>query len=295
MAIFLTEASKVVVQGMTGSEGMKHTQRMLRSGTRIVGGVNPRKAGTSVAFEGGVEVPVFGSVSAAVEATGADVSVVFVPARFTKDAVYEAIDARVPLVVVITEGVAVHDSASFHQYALDGGVTRLIGPNCPGLISPGRSNAGIIPADIAGPGPIGLVSKSGTLTYQMMYELRDLGFSSGVGIGGDPVIGTTHIDALAAFEADPDTKAIVMIGEIGGDAEERAAAFIKEHVTKPVVGYVAGFTAPEGKTMGHAGAIVSGSSGTAQAKQEALEAAGVKVGRTPSETANLMREIIAAL
>ena len=295
MAIFLTETSRVIVQGMTGSEGMKHTRRMLRSGTNIVGGVNPRKAGTSVGFDDGVDVPVFGSVADAVDATGADVSVIFVPAKFTKDAVYEAVDAKVPLVVVITEGVAVHDSADFYQHARNTGTTRLIGPNCPGLISPGRSNAGIIPADIAGAGPIGLVSKSGTLTYQMMYELRDIGFSSGVGIGGDPVIGTTHIDALAAFEADPETKAVVMIGEIGGDAEERAAAYIADHVTKPVVGYVAGFTAPEGKTMGHAGAIVSGSSGTAQAKKEALEAAGVKVGRTPSETARLMREIIASL
>jgi succinyl-CoA synthetase alpha subunit len=295
MAIFLTETSRVVVQGMTGSEGMKHTQRMLRSGTEIVGGVNPRKAGTTVAFEGGAEIPVFGSVSAAVDATAANVSVIFVPARFTKDAVYEAVDAKMPLVVVITEGVAVRDSANFYEYARSSGTTRLIGPNCPGLISPGKSNAGIIPADIAGAGPIGLVSKSGTLTYQMMYELRDIGFSSGVGIGGDPVIGTTHIDALAAFEADPETQAIVMIGEIGGDAEERAAAYIAEHVTKPVVGYVAGFTAPEGKTMGHAGAIVSGSSGTAQAKKEALEAAGVRVGKTPSETARLMREIIQGL
>jgi len=294
MAIFLTENSRVLVQGMTGSEGMKHTERMLRSGTKIVGGVNPRKAGTAVGFDG-VEVPVFGSVSSAVDATGADVSVVFVPARFTKDAVYEAIDAKTPLVVVITEGVAVHDSASWFQFAQNAGTTRIIGPNCPGLISPGKSNVGIIPADIAGAGPIGLVSKSGTLTYQMMYELRDIGFSSGVGIGGDPVIGTTHIDALAAFEADPETKAVVMIGEIGGDAEERAAAYIKEHVTKPVVGYVAGFTAPEGKTMGHAGAIVSGSAGTAQAKKEALEAAGVRVGRTPSETAQLMRQVIQSL
>jgi succinyl-CoA synthetase alpha subunit len=197
--------------------------------------------------------------------------------------------------VVITEGVPVHDTANFYEYAAASGTSRIIGPNCPGLISPGRSNAGIIPSNIAKHGPIGLVSKSGTLTYQMMYELRDIGFSTGVGIGGDPVIGTTHIDCLAAFEADPDTKAIVMIGEIGGDAEERAAAYIEGHVTKPVVGYVAGFTAPEGKTMGHAGAIVSGSSGTAAAKKEALEAAGVQVGKTPSETAQLMREIIAAL
>jgi len=292
MAIFLTEASKVIVQGMTGSEGTKHTTRMLASGTNVIGGVNPRKAGTSVEFPGGVQVPVFGSVADAMSATGADVSVIFVPPAHTKGAVVEAVDAGIPLVVIITEGVPVADTAEFFAYAQDKGV-RLIGPNCPGLISPGKSNVGIIPADITGPGRVGLVSKSGTLTYQMMYELRDFGFSSAVGIGGDPIIGTTHIDALAAFEADPETDVIVMIGEIGGDAEERAAAYIKEHVTKPVVGYVAGFTAPEGKTMGHAGAIVSGSSGTAQAKKEALEAAGVKVGKTPSETAALARELLA--
>jgi len=293
MAIFLTESSKVIVQGMTGSEGMKHTQRMLDSGTTIVGGVNPRKAGTDVAFAD-VSVPVFGTVSEAIDATGADVSVVFVPPAFTKDACIEAIDAGIGLLVVITEGVPVHDTAELRAHAEESGTTRIIGPNCPGLISPGRSNAGIIPADITKGGRVGLVSKSGTLTYQMMYELRDFGFSSAIGIGGDPIIGTTHIDALAAFEADPETDAIVMIGEIGGDAEERAAAYIKEHVTKPVVGYVAGFTAPEGKTMGHAGAIVSGSSGTAAAKKEALEAVGVKVGKTPSETADLMREILTA-
>ena len=290
MAIFLTENSKVIVQGMTGSEGMKHTTRMLASGTNIVGGVNPRKAGEVVTIDG-KEIPVFGSVAEAIEKTGADVSVLFVPPAFTKAAVIEAVDAGMPLAVVITEGVPVHDTAEFRAYAEARG-TRIIGPNCPGLISPGKSNAGIIPADITKAGRIGLVSKSGTLTYQMMYELRDFGFSSCVGIGGDPIIGTTHIDALAAFQEDPETDAIVMIGEIGGDAEERAAAYINDHVTKPVVGYVAGFTAPEGKTMGHAGAIVSGSSGTAQAKKEALEAVGVKVGKTPSETASLMREIL---
>jgi len=299
MAIFLTENSKVVVQGMTGGEGRKHTQRMLASGTQIVGGTNPKKAGQTVAFDGAdggsVEVPVFGTVKDAMDATGADVSVVFVPPAGTKAAVVEAVDAGMPLVIVITEGVPVKDTAEFFTYAQQSGTTRLIGPNCPGLISPGKANAGIIPADISGAGRVGLVSKSGTLTYQMMYELRDFGFSSAVGIGGDPIIGTTHIDALEAFENDPETDAIVMIGEIGGDAEERAAAYIKEHVTKPVVGYVAGFTAPEGKTMGHAGAIVSGSSGTAQAKKEALEAAGVKVGKTPSETAELMREIMKGL
>jgi succinyl-CoA synthetase alpha subunit len=291
MAIWLTKESKLIVQGMTGSEGRKHTQRMLASGSTIVGGVNPKKAGQQVEFDG-ANLPVFGSVAEAVKETGADVSVVFVPPPGVKSAVYEAVDAQVPLVVVITEGVPVHDTADFFQYAVNSGTTRLIGPNCPGLISPGQSNAGIIPADITKAGRIGLVSKSGTLTYQMMYELRDIGFSTAVGIGGDPVIGTTHIDALEAFEADPDTDAVVMIGEIGGDAEERAAAYIKEKVTKPVVGYVAGFTAPEGKTMGHAGAIVSGSSGTAQAKKEALEAVGVKVGKTPSETARLMRDIM---
>ena len=295
MAIFLDESSKVIVQGMTGSEGMKHTQRMLRSGTQIVAGVNPRKAGQSVGFEGGVTVPVYGSVAEAIKETGANVSVIFVPPAFAKSAVVEAIDAEIPLAVVITEGIAVKDTAEFYAYSRAKGTTRIVGPNCPGLISPGKSNAGIIPADIAGPGRIGLVSKSGTLTYQMMYELREFGFSSAVGIGGDPIIGTTHIDCLEAFEKDPETDAIVMIGEIGGDAEERAAAYIKEHVTKPVVGYVAGFTAPEGKTMGHAGAIVSGSAGTAAAKQEALEAAGVKVGKTPSATAALMREIMQGL
>jgi succinyl-CoA synthetase alpha subunit len=290
MAIFLNSDSRVVVQGMTGSEGRKHTQRMLTSGTAVVGGVTPRKGGQQVEFEQS-SVPVFNTVGEAVEATGANVTVIFVPAKFTKAAVIEAIEAGIGLAVVITEGVPVKDSAEFYTLAA-GSKTRLIGPNCPGLISPGQSNAGIIPADITQAGRIGLVSKSGTLTYQMMYELRDIGFSSAVGIGGDPVIGTTHIDCLQAFQEDPDTDAIVMIGEIGGDAEERAADFIKANVTKPVVGYVAGFTAPEGKTMGHAGAIVSGSSGTAAAKKEALEAAGVRVGKTPSETAALMRELM---
>jgi len=295
MSIFLNKDSKVIVQGITGGEGTKHTALMLKAGTQVVGGVNARKAGTTVTH-GDVELPVFGTVAEAVAETGADVSIVFVPPAFAKDAVVEAIEAAVPLVVVITEGIPVQDAAEFWALAKSkGGVTRIIGPNCPGIITPGESLVGITPASISGSGPIGLVSKSGTLTYQMMFELRDLGFSTAIGIGGDPVIGTTHIDALEAFEADPDTKAIVMIGEIGGDAEERAAEYIKAHVTKPVVGYVAGFTAPEGKTMGHAGAIVSGSAGTAQAKKEALEAAGVKVGKTPSETAALLREVYAAL
>ena len=303
MSIFLTETDRVIVQGMTGSEGRKHTTRMLSAGTKVVAGVNPRKAGTTVAFDvapigpgagevqaGTVEVPVYGTVAEAKEATGAEVSVVFVPPAFAKGAVVEAIDAGVRLLVVITEGIPVADATWMRAYAADHGV-QIIGPNCPGIISPARSNVGITPPDITGPGPLGLVSKSGTLTYQLMHELSDLGFTTCIGIGGDPVVGTTHIDALAAFEADPDTRLVVMIGEIGGDAEERAAAYIREHMTKPVVAYVAGFTAPEGRTMGHAGAIVSGSSGTAEAKKIALEAAGVRVGRTPSQTAEIAREL----
>ena len=303
MSIFLTENDRVIVQGMTGSEGRKHTTRMLSAGTKVVAGVNPRKAGTTVAFDvapigpgagevqaGTVEVPVYGTVAEAKEATGAEVSVVFVPPAFAKGAVVEAVDAGVRLLVVITEGIPVADATWMRAYAADHGV-QIIGPNCPGIISPARSNVGITPPDITGPGPLGLVSKSGTLTYQLMHELSDLGFTTCIGIGGDPVVGTTHIDALAAFEADPDTRLVVMIGEIGGDAEERAAAYIREHMTKPVVAYVAGFTAPEGRTMGHAGAIVSGSSGTAEAKKVALEAAGVRVGRTPSQTAEIAREL----
>ena len=307
MSIFLTETDSVIVQGMTGSEGRKHTTRMLSAGTKVVAGVNPRKAGTSVAFDvapigpgagevqaGTVEVPVYGTVAESRQVTGAEVSAVFVPPAFAKGAVVEAVDAGVRLVVVITEGIPVADATWMRAYAAEHGV-QIIGPNCPGIISPARSNVGITPPDITGPGPLGLVSKSGTLTYQLMHELSDLGFTTCIGIGGDPVVGTTHIDALAAFEADPDTRLVVMIGEIGGDAEERAAAYIREHMTKPVVAYVAGFTAPEGRTMGHAGAIVSGSSGTAEAKKTALETAGVRVGRTPSQTAEIARELYRAL
>jgi succinyl-CoA synthetase alpha subunit len=297
MSIFVNNDSKVIVQGITGGEATIHTARMLKAGTQIVGGVNARKAGTTVSHEdkGGrhIKLPVFGGVAEAMAQTGADASIVFVPPKFAKDAIVEAIDAEIPLLVVITEGIPVQDSAYAWAYNVkNGNKTRIIGPNCPGVITPGESLVGITPANITGPGPIGLVSKSGTLTYQMMFELRDLGFSTAIGIGGDPVIGTTHIDAIEAFEKDAATKAIVMIGEIGGDAEERAAEFIKANVSKPVVGYVAGFTAPEGKTMGHAGAIVSGSSGTAAAKKDALEAAGVQVGKTPSETAALARKIL---
>lgn len=304
MTIFVNSDTRVIVQGMTGAEGRKHTQRMLSAGTAIVGGTNPRKAGTTVTFDvqgygpgadkvtdGQVEVPVFGTVAEAREATGANASVIFVPPAFAKGAALEAIEAGIETIVLITEGIPVQDSTIVVERALAAGV-RLIGPNCPGIISPGQTNLGITPADITGPGRLGLVSKSGTLTYQLMYELRDFGFTTCLGIGGDPVVGTTHIDALAAFEADPDTDLVVMIGEIGGDAEERAAAWIQENMTKPVVAYIAGFTAPEGKTMGHAGAIVSGSSGTAAAKAEALEAVGVRVGRTPSQTAQIAREIL---
>ncbi|MEU7784414.1 succinate--CoA ligase subunit alpha [Amycolatopsis sp. NPDC049159] len=292
MAIFLDETSRIVVSGITGSEGAKHTRRMLAAGTNVVGGVNPRKAGQTVELPGR-SLPVFGSVAESMASAAADVCVLFVPPPFVAGAVIEAVDAGIGLAVVITEGVPVHDSARLWAHAVAaGGRTRIIGPNCPGIISPGRSNAGIIPADITGRGRIGLVSKSGTLTYQLMHELRDVGFSTCVGIGGDPIIGTTHIDAVEAFEKDPETDVIVLIGEIGGDAEERAADFVKANVSKPVVGYVAGFTAPEGKTMGHAGAIVSGSSGTAAAKKAALEAAGIRVGRTPSETAALVREVL---
>jgi succinyl-CoA synthetase alpha subunit len=304
MSIFLNADNKVIVQGITGGEGTKHTALMLKAGTQVVGGVNARKAGTTVSHvdrDGkDVQLPVFGSVAEAIKETGADVSIAFVPPAFSKDAIIEAIDAEIPLLVVITEGIPVQDSAYAWAYNLEKGgakgpLTRIIGPNCPGIITPGESLVGITPNNITGKGPIGLVSKSGTLTYQMMYELRDLGFSTAIGIGGDPVIGTTHIDAIEAFEKDPETKIIVMIGEIGGDAEEKAGAYIQANVSKPVVGYVAGFTAPEGKTMGHAGAIVSDGAGTAQGKKEALEAAGVKVGKTPSETAALAREILASL
>ena len=293
MAIFIDERTRVLVQGMTGREGRKHTQRMIMSGTRIVGGVTPGKGGESVVFEED-PVPVFGSVGEGLEATGANTSVVFVPPKFAKAAVLEAVEAGVELCVVITEGIPVRDSMEFHKAAAAAG-TRIIGPNCPGVISPGKSNVGITPAHIAGRGHIGLVSKSGTLTYQMMYELRDHGFSTAVGIGGDPVVGTSHIEVLQAFEEDPETELMVMIGEIGGDAEERAAEYIKSNISKPVIGYVAGFTAPEGKTMGHAGAIITGSAGTAKAKKKALEAAGVAVGQTPSQTAQLARDVIADL
>ncbi|QPK93844.1 succinate--CoA ligase subunit alpha [Actinomyces sp. zg-332] len=301
MTVFLNEKSRVIVQGITGKQGYEHTQKMVYSGTNIVAGVNPRKAGSVVDFQKSevgsqekVQVKVFGTVLEAKEETNANVSVVFVPPLYTKSAVIEAIEAGVELIVVITEGVPVHDSIEFCALAKEKGV-RIIGPNCPGIISPGKSNVGITPADITGEGCLGLVSKSGTLTYQLMNELSDFGFTTCVGIGGDPVNGTSHIDVIEGFEKDPDTKLIVMIGEIGGDAEERVAEYVKEHVTKPVVAYIAGFTAPEGKTMGHAGAIISGSSGTAQSKADALNRCGVRVGKTPTQTAEIVKEIMAEL
>ena len=300
MSIFVNKDSKVIVQGITGGEGTKHTARMLAAGTNIVGGVNARKAGTTVTHKAkdgsDIELNVFGSVAEAMEKTGANVSIVFVPPAFTKAAVLEAIEAKIGLVVVITEGVPVQDSAEFWAAAKasvdENGkqITRIIGPNCPGIISPEECLVGIIPANITGKGKIGLVSKSGTLTYQLMYELSDIGFTTAIGIGGDPIIGTTHIDALEAFEADPETEAIVMIGEIGGDAEERAAKFIKEHVTKPVAVFISGQQAPPGKQMGHAGAIISSGSGSASEKIAAFEAVGVPVARETSEIPTLLKQ-----
>ncbi len=285
MSIYLNKDSKIIVQGMTGGMGSKHTTLMVEAGSNIVGGVNAKKAGTSVEL-GGQDLPVFGSVEEAMKETGADVSVVFVPPAFTKEACIEAIDAGIGLLVVITEGVPVQDSVAVWAH-LNGDAnkagTRMIGPNCPGIITPEESLAGITPANITNKGPVGLVSKSGTLTYQMMFELKDLGFSTAIGIGGDPVIGTSHIDALEAFENDPDTKGIVMIGEIGGDAEVKAAEYIKSSRTKkPVVGFIAGRTAPPGRRMGHAGAVISGGHDTAEYKVEALRSAGIRVADSPA-------------
>lgn len=304
MTVFIEDDAPVIVQGMTGHQGMTHTARMLKAGTNIVGGVNPRKAGTTVPFtmeDGTVrDIPVFATCQEAKAATGAVASVVFVPPKFAKGAVVEAVEAGFDVVVVITEGIPVADSAYFVELALRNGV-RIVGPNCPGLMTLDSSseshgvNLGIIPDGIVSRGPLGLVSKSGTLTYQLMGELSDIGFTACLGAGGDPIVGTTLQEALAAFEADPDTKAVMMIGEIGGSAEQDAAQWAHEHMTKPVVAYIAGFTAPEGKQMGHAGAIVSGGKGTAQDKQEALEAVGIKVGRTPAQAAAFMREVLASL
>jgi succinyl-CoA synthetase alpha subunit len=286
MAILVDQDTRLVVQGLTGSEGRFHGLRNRSHGTNVVGGVTPGKGGQDV--DG---IPVFPSVAEAVAETGANASLVFVPARFAADALYEAIDAGIATIVCITEHVPVHDALRFCAYARARGAT-LIGPNCPGILSPGKANVGIIPAEVFAAGKVGLVSRSGTLTYQIGHELAQLGIGNStiVGIGGDPVVGSSFVDMLDLFEADPETELIVLVGEIGGDEEEKAAQHVAEEITKPVLAYIAGFSAPPGKTMGHAGAIVSGSSGTAQAKKQALEAAGVVVGTTPTELARLVAE-----
>jgi succinyl-CoA synthetase alpha subunit len=288
MTVYLDRDTRVVVQGITGKEGSFHALRNKSYGTQVVAGVTPGKAGQSV--DG---VPVFDTVVEAVDETGANASLIFVPARFAADAVFEAADAGVHLIVCITEGIPVMDMARVYNY-LRGKEQVLIGPNCPGLISPGKANLGIIPDTICVEGPVGLVSRSGTLTYQIMHELtqRGMGQSTCIGIGGDPIIGTGFVEVMDRFESDPETRVSILVGEIGGDDEERAARFISEHVTKPVVAYVAGFTAPPGKRMGHAGAIITGSRGTAQAKAEAFEAAGVRVGRNPTEVADYVKEAL---
>jgi succinyl-CoA synthetase alpha subunit len=287
MAIIVGTETRLVVQGLTGSEGRFHGLRNREHGTQVVAGVTPGKGGQDV--EG---IPVFDTVAEAVSAESANTAMVFVPAAFAADAIYEAVDAGIGTVICITEGVPAHDMLRLHAYLRGRDVT-LIGPNCPGALSPGKANVGIIPAEIFREGAVGLVSRSGTLTYQIGHELTQLGLGNStiVGIGGDPVVGSSFIDMLARFEADPQTASVVMVGEIGGDEEEKAAAFIESEMSKPVVAYIAGFTAPPGKTMGHAGAIISGSSGTAQAKKDALEARGIRVGTTPTETAQLVAEL----
>ena len=283
MSVLIDENTRVVVTGLTGSQGKFHGLRNRDYGTKVVAGVTPGKGGQDV--EG---IPVFDTVVEAVKETEANTALIFVPARFAADSIVEAVDAGCSLVVCITEGIPARDMAEVYPYVRAKGVA-LIGPNCPGLISPGKANMGIIPGEITGPGPIGLISRSGTLTYQVMYEMfsAGVGQSTCVGIGGDPIVGSNFIDMLARFQADPETEAIVLIGEIGGDEEEKAAAYIAEKVTKPVTAYIAGFTAPEGKRMGHAGAIVSGSRGTAKAKKETFESFGIRVGTNPTETAEL--------
>jgi succinyl-CoA synthetase alpha subunit len=290
MAIVVDRDTRLVVQGLTGSEGRFHGLRNRRYGTNVVAGVTPGKGGQDV--EG---IPVFDTVVEAVEETGANTTLIFVPARFATDAIYEAVDAGITTVICITEHVPAHDMLRVYTYIRPKGVT-MIGPNCPGVLSPGKANAGIIPAEIFNEGAIGLVSRSGTLTYQIGHELTQLGLGNStiVGIGGDPVVGSSFIDVLERFEGDSETELIVLVGEIGGDEEEKAAQFVSEHVTKPVLAYIAGFSAPRGKTMGHAGAIISGSSGTAVAKKEALEAVGITVGTTPTEVAQLVAERFAA-
>jgi succinyl-CoA synthetase alpha subunit len=290
MAIIVTNETRLVVQGLTGSQGSFHGPRNRDYGTNVVAGVTPGKGGQEVSG-----IPVFDTVADAVVEAGANTSVIFVPARFAVDGIYEAVDAGIETVICVAEGLPAHEMLRVYNYIRPKGIT-LLGPNCPGVLSPGKANVGIIPAEVLRAGRIGLVSRSGTLTYQIGYELAQLGLGNStiVGIGGDPVIGSSFIDILAKFEADGETDVIVMVGEIGGDEEEKAARYIGEKMSKPVVGYIAGFTAPPGKTMGHAGAIISGSSGTAQAKKEALEAVGVRVGTTPTEVAELAAETAGA-
>jgi len=284
MAIIVDKSTRLVVQNLTGKEGSFHALRNRAAGTQVVAGAAPGHGGENV--EG---IPVFNTVSEAVAETGANASCAFVPARFAADALYEAVDAGLETIVCITEGIPVHEMMRLYEVVKARGVT-LIGPNCPGVISPGKANVGIIPAEVFRPGPVGLVSRSGTLTYQIGHELAQLGLGNTtvVGIGGDAIVGSSFIDILAKFEADRETEIVVLVGEIGGDEEERAARYVREHMKKPVLAYIAGFTAPPGKTMGHAGAIISGSSGTAQAKKEALEACGIAVGTTPTEVARLV-------
>jgi succinyl-CoA synthetase alpha subunit len=286
MAIIVDRETRLVVQGITGREGSFHTLRNRQYGTNVVAGVTPGKGGQDV--EG---IPVFDTIRQAVDATGANTSMIFVPARFAADAIYEAVDAAVATVICITEGIPAHDMLRVYNHIRPRGVT-MIGPNCPGVLSPGQANVGIIPAEIFSEGSVGLVSRSGTLTYQIGHELTQLGVgqSTIVGIGGDPVVGSSFVDILGRFEADPETELVVMVGEIGGAEEEKAAAYIGSVMTKPIVAYIAGFTAPPGKAMGHAGAIISGSAGTAQAKKEALEAHGIRVGANPTEVARLVAE-----
>jgi succinyl-CoA synthetase alpha subunit len=290
VAIIVDNETRLVVQGLTGSEGRFHGVRNRNYGTQVVAGVTPGKGGQDV--EG---IPIFNTVADAVAEAGANTTMIFVPARFAADAIYEAVDAGIDTVICIAEGLPAHEMLRVYNYIRPKGVT-MIGPNCPGALSPGKANVGIIPAEIFREGSIGLVSRSGTLTYQIGHELTQLGLGNStiVGIGGDPVVGSSFIDILERFEADPQTEYVVMVGEIGGDEEEKAARYISEHMTKPVLAYIAGFSAPPGKTMGHAGAIISGSSGTAQAKKEALEACGVRVGTTPTEVAELTAEVAGA-
>src|SRR5438309_7021746 len=290
MAIIVDRDTKLVVQGLTGREGRFHGLRNRGHGTQVVAGVTPGKGGQDV--EG---IPIFDTVADAVAETGANTTMVFVPARFATDAIYEAVDAGVGTVICIAEGLPAHEMLGVYNYIRTRGIT-MLGPNCPGALSPGEANVGIIPAEIFREGGVGLVSRSGTLTYQIGHELTQpgLGNSTIAGIGGDPVVGSSFIDVISKFQADPETELIVMVGEIGGDEEEKAARYVQEHVTKPVLAYIAGFSAPPGKTMGHAGAIISGSSGTAQGKKEALEACGIQVGTTPTEVAQLAAERMGA-